>query len=96
MSKHCCNRIQSLYATGNSFGPNFRVIEISEEFKKQALERGLDLNEKFRFLITQGYNQMLSSESTTTIFIKFCPFCGRKLSDIYGDKSCVNETNHIW
>lgn len=93
---YCCEKLKGLYNVENKYKPNFRVIFNSNEFIGQHLKRGIKVNKEFRFVITQGYSDYISSKEVDLIFINHCPFCGRKLNEFYNKKSYINETNHEW
>ncbi|MEX0273998.1 MAG: hypothetical protein AB3N16_06445 [Flavobacteriaceae bacterium] len=94
--KFCCERLKGLYTVEKEFGPNFRIIKISDNFKTQSLRRGIEINDYLRYLITSGYDSKLSSSLTDVIFIEYCPFCGNELSRVYSENVFINEEAHDW
>ena len=92
----CCEKMNGLHSLDKGLGINFRVIKISDEFKNENLKRGVNLTDEFSFILTAGYMEKLSTESTSILFINYCPFCGKRLSKFYAKDISINENSHDW
>ncbi len=95
-NKGCCERLIALHKTDKKFGINFRIINNSKSFRIESEKRGINLGNNNNFMLTEGYEQKLSSSSSKVLLINNCPFCGKSLIKYYSDKKWINELNHEW
>lgn len=93
----CCIKMKGLHDVDPQLGINFRVIKISESFIEEGIKRGMPTpSNKYRYILSDGYSNKLSSDESKLLFIEYCPFCGKKLGNIFKNDSQVNEHNHDW
>ena len=93
----CCERLNGLYYIENEIGMNFRVIKNSDSFILEGEKRNIfSKNIDYKYILTNGYTEKLSSDSANLLFINYCPFCGKKLSKTFNNDDLINEINHIW
>ena len=88
MKKYCCDSFRFYCEIDKNMGLNFRIIKLSQDF----VDRGYFGNNKYRYIITDGYQNF--NTSVKKLVIEFCPFCGKELKKNYCSDEFVNESSH--
>ncbi len=84
--KYCCEDFKFRVNLFNYQHPNIRIVK----FTDSRYESGIG---KFSFVITEGYEEKFSFRMV--VVIKYCPFCGKKLSKFYKDDAYANEIEGV-
>lgn len=94
---YCCEHFKTLIEVKKTYGLNIRIIKLSERYIENTKKRGLSIeeNELYNFIITESYSGILDNKKQS-LFINYCPFCGKELRKYYSKHKFINETNHIW
>lgn len=94
---YCCSRFKAITEIDKSYGLNLRIIRVSEEYIENSKNRGIPVktDELYNFILTESYDNTLNNKKQS-IFINYCPFCGKSLKEYYSKDQYVNEFNHIW
>ena len=88
MKKFCCEKFQFLYQGDKRMGLNIRIIKLSKDF----LEKG-HLKFDKGYFITEGYSGDIF-DCQKIIAIKYCPFCGTNLEQMYNSDEYVQEISN--
>ena len=92
----CCEYFKILTKAEKTYGLNIRIIKLSDRYIENSKKRDILIgeNELFNFIITESYSGILGNKKQS-LFINYCPFCGKKLKEYYSMDKFINETNHI-
>ena len=85
--KYCCENFKFRATLPNDKGPNIRIIKLTDP-------RYGSLTRKLIFAMTEGYSGKYSVH-VLIVIIKYCPFCGKKLSRFYKDDAYANEIEGV-
>ncbi len=95
--KFCCEHFKFRIQGESNMGLNIIIVKLSKEYINESEKRGFPVkkDELYNFILTEGYVGKLTNKGQS-IFINYCPFCGKKLQKHYAKDEYVNEENHIW
>lgn len=85
--KYCCEEFKFRATLPNCKGPNIRVIKIT------GPHYDYDVG-KFVFVMARAYLDKYSVDNMIVV-IKYCPFCGKKLSKFYKDDAYAHEIEGV-
>jgi len=85
MKKYCCEDFQWRHSADATMGLNIRIIKVDASMVFDTKE----LKYPYRIFLTEGYEKGQSGVKNSPI--KFCPYCGEKLANIYNTDEFINE-----
>ena len=91
---YCCNRFKSYYEIEKDFirVPNIKIVKLNSDrftIDSESYKRGIRGNLRF-YIVTEFYEKW-DVTRVLSIFIIYCPFCGKNLYKFYTNDAYANE-----